>query len=393
MFDVVHLDLSSQWHTPTLGQLAELLVFYDRVHIRAPLGRIGSLVPKDLPDLAFFRDLVEHRRIILTIDQLPLGEVAWELGLFQNMAGHRSDPDGAPDRFREAYPTYRSPVMTLRHGDPAYAKAYLADWERIMTAAWDPVQTQADYFERLIPEAREKMKLITDPAFLRTALEAYGESTSPSIRALLQKVEPRMFEVAGEPIAGLDAPGVSTAAEMFEFLSQSDGLLKMLQGKDDRDTFTSPDFDRWSHRLVADSLSRLGVREDIAAFQTSVLGRSTIAQAVDGEAHAFREIETLLDRREPFAAAVRNRPIDMSLAKAYFDEIGKTSWLTHGPGKVVRFSLVTGAGIATGALMTPVAGVVAGTALGAVDTFVVDKLIKGNACRAFVEGPLADFVT
>lgn len=34
MFEVVELDLSGQWHTPTLGEIAELLVFYDRVDLK-----------------------------------------------------------------------------------------------------------------------------------------------------------------------------------------------------------------------------------------------------------------------------------------------------------------------------------------------------------------------
>lgn len=392
MFDVVDLNLAGQWHTPSLGELAELLIFYDRVHIRAPLGRIGDLAPKALDDMAYFRELVEGRRIIVTIDQLPLGEVAWELGLFENPLGMRASTRGARQRLREAFPPDRPAPLTPRHyADKAYGLAWSAEWERLMEKAWEPVQTQPDYFDSLIANAEAKMKLIAEPGFLGAALEAFGATASPTMQALLSNVRPVRRRFEGHPITGLKAPGVGTSAEMFEFLSQADVLLDTIDGREGRDAYTSPDFDRWSRQLVAGSLKRVGVREDISAFQTSVLGRSTIAATIDSEARRFRDIAPLLDKREPFAKAVRNRPVDESLVKAYFEEIQNTSWLTHGPGKVVRFSLFT----AAGAALTPITGpggLAAGAALGAIDAFVVDKLIKGNACRAFVEGTLAPFV-
>jgi len=58
MFDVARLNLAGQWHKPSLGLLAELLVFYDWVDIRSPVGRLGGLLPNEIDDLRLFRELV-----------------------------------------------------------------------------------------------------------------------------------------------------------------------------------------------------------------------------------------------------------------------------------------------------------------------------------------------
>lgn len=180
---------------------------------------------------------------------------------------------------------------------------------------------------------------------------------------------------------------------MLEFLSQADVLLDNVNGHEGVDDCTFPAFDRWTRLLLAGSLRRVGVRDELEAFQTSVLGASSVASTVDRAARSFREIEPLLAAREPLARTVRGRPPDKSLTQAYFAEIQKTSWIRHGPGKAVRFSVIAGAGLATGLLLSPVGGAAVGVAVNALDSFVLDKIIKGNACRSFVEGELRPFVS
>lgn len=389
MFDVVELNLSGLWHTPTLGELGELLVFYDRVHIRAPLGRLGDLLPADLDDLIFFRELVEARRIIVTIDQLPLGEVAWELGLFENFLGVRASPRGARARMMDAYP--EDLPAPRRRGDAAAQAAWAAEWERLISKVWESSRNRADYLDGLIANARRKTALIAEPSFLTAALAAFGQGEDPETQAMLRTIEPRQARFEGQPITGFKSPGIYSAAMLLEFLSQADVLLDTVDGQAGRDAYTSPKFDRWSRSLVAGAVERLGVGRDIDAFQTSVLGTSSISGVIDAGERRFRDLAGLLDKREPFAKAVRNQPVDQSLVTSYFKEIENASWFTHGPGKIVRFSVFSAAGLALAPITGP-AGPAAGVALGAIDAFVVDKLVKGNACRAFVDQTLKPFV-
>lgn len=145
--------------------------------------------------------------------------------------------------------------------------------------------------------------------------------------------------------------------------------------------------------MVYSSLARAKPLQDIEAFQLSVTGKSTVAAVIDNGAKRFEQVEHLLEAREPYARIVRGKSPEQTLAQAYFEEIGRVSWLSHGPGKAVRFALFTGAGLATGAVLSPLVGAAVGVGLGILDSFVLDNVIKGNACRSFVETKLTPFVS
>lgn len=392
MFDLVRLNLAGQWHTPSLGELAELLVFYDQVEVRAPVARLGELVPRDIDEARFFRELVEQRKITILIDQTPLGEVALEMGLFGDQLGNRVDPNETRLRLREAYRESSPPLTHLVDANAQYARAWVGEWDRIMSMAVNPVTRDADYVDKLIANAEHKLALVSDPNFLSTALAAFATEFGRDTRRMLLDMTTREAEFDGRPVVGFNTKWFATSATMLEFLSQADILLDNIDGQEGIDDFTFPAFDRWTGQLIAGSLTRVGVRDELDAFQTSVLGASTIAAAIDRNARSFLDIKQLLVAREPFAKAVRGRPVDTSLTEAYFEEIQKTSWITQGPGKVVRFSLFSGASILSGALLTPIVGTAVGLGLGLLDSFVVDRLVKGNACRSFVEEGLQPFV-
>lgn len=391
MFDVITLDMARLWHTPSLGELAELLLFYDRVDIRTPYGRLGQLIPRDADNGEVFLRLIDRGKIRVAIDQLPLGEVALELGLMSSAMG-AMEAANARARFAAAYPDAVSPpsFMQLSSMD-AETRRLLRQWELLMERVERPTSDPA-YLDRVIENACAKLTLIADPAFLPDALAAYTGPQSASMRAAFNNTVTRPVEIEGQPTMALDISGPGAPAKMLAFLSQADALLDSIRSDSRDDAYASPDVDKWTHGFVEQRLRAAGPRQQIEAFQTAVLGGSGVAQAVDANARAFRDVEKLLESREPFARAVRGRPIETSLIQAYFDEIKNVSWFAHGTGKVVRYSAFTGASLAAGALLTPLGGAATGAALGALDYFVIDNLVKGNACRAFVEGPLTTFV-
>ena len=396
MFDQVELNLAGQWYTPTLGEIAELLVFYDRVHLIAPLGRLGGLVPWELDDLRLLRELVERNRIHVTIDQLPLGEVAWEMGLFQNPFGDRADPSEARDRMQEAYPQVKTPpskgMVTIDSVQGrARAAAWQEEWEKIAARSWDRLRTESNYLDAVIANARRKLSLITEPGFLDEAFKSYG-GESASTLAMLANIKPIDLEFEGQAVRGFESPQMGASAALYEFLSQADWMIDTIDCHPEHDSYTSADYDRWTQDLVATSLRRAGAREDVNSLQTAILGSSSVAKAIDSGRRRFVEIEPLLEAREPFAKAVRNRKADQSLAEAYFEELNHTSWITHGPGRILRFSAFTGVAVVAGLTLTPLTGAAVGASLNSFDYFVLDRILKSNACRKFVEGPLQTFV-
>ncbi|KTT71304.1 hypothetical protein [Sphingomonas sanguinis] len=390
MFDIVRLDLARQWFTPSLATVAELLVFYDVVSIRAPWGRLDDLVQVPADDMRLFRRLVDDGRIILELDQMPLGEVAYELGLFQNGMALRSDPDEAEESIRNAFAV--APVAGynpyLQQGEET--RRFYADWQEVISKVHNPGR-QPGHARALVDRAIDRMNMIADPAFIDVALPAYGGASTAGVRKMLASVALAEFEVGGRQVRGFDAPAFGASAELLEFLSQADELLDVMVGAT-RDNFTAPTFEAWTHSVASRSVGRAGVGADIDAFTTSVLGRSGVAAAIESGAKSFRDIEELLERREPFAKVLRGRDDDTSLAKAYFEEVGNVSWLAHGPGRGVRFTAFAAAAAIAGLALTPVAGVAVATGLSAIDYFVVDALIKGNGCRTFIESDVAEFV-
>lgn len=392
VFDVVSFDISRNWHTPTLGELAELLVFYDHVDLRIPVSRLHTLVPYDLPGMAFFRQLVQSRRLRITIDQLPLGEVALDLGLISGRFGP-ADPAGALERFAQAYPQRIEPPLNLSllsSMSKADKATWVGDWDVMIGRCHVLGRGGAAEFDGLLDNARQKMDLISDPAFLSVALRAYGELQSKRMAGLLSAAQVSEIEVFGRTFKRLDADG-ETSADLLEFLSQADMLLDAVQGADKTDNYTVPAVDQWAQAVLRASWDRTPVRADLEGFRTTVTGGSNISTAIDTEIRQFHELEELLDAREPFAKAIRDRAPDASLAQAYFEEVSNKSWINSGPGKLIRFTFFSGAGLAVGAALSPLAGGLVGLGLGALDNFVVDSLLKGNACRTFVEDKLKPF--
>ena len=95
---------------------------------------------------------------------------------------------------------------------------------------------------------------------------------------------------------------------------------------------------------------------------------------------------------ERFKSWLAKQDIDSDLIKEYYKEITKNSPLDHLPGKSVRWSIFTGLGIASDALVGGGIGTLAGVSLSVLDAFVLDKLIKGWKPNQFVEENLEKLI-
>jgi len=79
---------------------------------------------------------------------------------------------------------------------------------------------------------------------------------------------------------------------------------------------------------------------------------------------------------------------EVHIVRAYYQETVKESWVEKLPGKSTRWSIFTGIGLGLDALGASGLGTAAGVAESAVDSFVLDKLIKGWKPHQFVEKDL-----
>ena len=113
-----------------------------------------------------------------------------------------------------------------------------------------------------------------------------------------------------------------------------------------------------------------------------------IREAVNSGAVPFSSVVRLLDSADKFRHWLHQQPLDANIVRAYYQETVKESWVEKLPGKSTRWSIFTGIGLGLDALCAGGLGTAAGVAASAVDSFVLDKLIKGWKPHQFVEKDL-----
>lgn len=113
---------------------------------------------------------------------------------------------------------------------------------------------------------------------------------------------------------------------------------------------------------------------DIDLFQTVHLEGRNLRDVINSGERTFGEFLDLLDEARKFKEWLKDASPEAGLLTEYHRAVTKTSWLEKLPSKSTRFTLMTGAGVLIDALTT--GGLVTtfgGLALGAADTFLVDK--------------------
>ena len=171
---------------------------------------------------------------------------------------------------------------------------------------------------------------------------------------------------------------------------------KMLENAADADAelAVSPVYSRLTS-LKLESVIRRRQRSanNIAAFQDLVFddGRS-IADSINRNAKRLKDVLPVLMRAQKFREWLRTRQPDADLVKEYFRAVTSESWIDKLPNKFMRWSVFTGAGIALDALGAGGIGTAAGVALGAADTFLIDRIVKGWKPDRFVNASLKEFV-
>lgn len=125
---------------------------------------------------------------------------------------------------------------------------------------------------------------------------------------------------------------------------------------------------------------------DIGLFQEVLLGEAhALREAITSGSRTFSDFLPVLERAARFKQWAADINPDEKLIKEYYASITKDSWISKLPTKLVRYLLTSAAGFALGA--------VPGLAMGALDTFLVDRIFRGWRPNHFVEGPLKRFTS
>jgi hypothetical protein len=129
--------------------------------------------------------------------------------------------------------------------------------------------------------------------------------------------------------------------------------------------------------------------EQVQQFIGLILGNGrAIREAVNSGEVRFSSILKLLDNSDRFRGWIADQPADASLLTAFYDEITKDSWVDKLPPKTIRFSIFTALGYTIDVVGAGGLGTLASLGVNAVDSFLVDRLIKGWKPHQFVNKSL-----
>jgi hypothetical protein len=132
---------------------------------------------------------------------------------------------------------------------------------------------------------------------------------------------------------------------------------------------------------------------DIDLFQERILPDGCkIREAINSGDVSFQQFLIVLSAARKFKQWLHGLNPDESLLSEYLSELKQTPWIASLPGKTFRWITTAGLGLAFTAISNPVVGGALTVGLGAADTFLVERLLKGWRPDQFVEGPLSAVV-
>lgn len=134
-------------------------------------------------------------------------------------------------------------------------------------------------------------------------------------------------------------------------------------------------------------------RETLSNF-TGFLFRDAkaIREAINSGHIDLDELLAVLRKSKRFKEWIVNVRPDANLIQSYYEEVTKKTILDRLPGKSMRWTLFTGLGLTADAIATGGIGTMAGVALGALDTFYIDKLISGWKPDQFIENDVRKLI-
>lgn len=191
---------------------------------------------------------------------------------------------------------------------------------------------------------------------------------------------------------GIDDAKITPQSLLTDLLEARAGLHLSAHFQSDLITTLAPS--RIMELRLNDLVQRqIKASDELQLFQRATLGNATsIREAINSGERSFDEFLDLLEHAAQFKEWISGQEPEQSLIKDYYSEVTAGTWAERLPGKTLRWSFFTGAGLLVDLLVPTGLGTATGVAIGAGDAFLLDKVIKGWKPNQFIEGPLQEFV-
>jgi hypothetical protein len=158
---------------------------------------------------------------------------------------------------------------------------------------------------------------------------------------------------------------------------------------------TDPVYGRIVQNRISEILRRTTASaEDRSVFHRLVFdGGRSVREAINSGRRNFKDLLVMLEKAEKFKKWLHTLEADEDLVREYFKEATSSTWIEKLPGKTMRWAVFTGLGVGIDALGAGGAGTAFGIGLGALDQFVLDKMLRGWKPNQFIDNTLQEFVS
>lgn len=371
-----------------LGVLAEALIFYGEVRVIANRSLLTALLRAATPEVLL--ELLEGGFLVLAYEADNVAIRTDNTGTPQEMhepvyfsMPHAELPELLPQILQELYG---------RSGKARRVGARLA--RRIEVLRHSPTLTD---------EARDEL---SEPHYVSASVESLLRSYVPGYRG------PFGFKVHREGAKLVVSSDIrfheanriyhQRIPPTHSSLSPAYLLAHLLSVKADLH-FAA----RFNSEIAIDDVNALIVRQHLghiletlqrsskaaASFQEFVFDDSrAVAEAMRSGAHNLKDLLPILPKAQRFKTWLRTDSAQRDIVKAYFREALEHTWVDTLPTKSVRWFLFSAAGFGLDAHGAGGLGTAAGIGLGALDTFVLDRILRGWKPNQFVDDHLREFV-
>ena len=399
MFERIVLRRSEDGQHPTLGDLAEAMLFYHHVHLVLDRSSLFTLVPaigiEQLTSLLRTKKVspVYCRDQIATQTQ-QIGALAHHHFITIEMAGRQEKPS-------QKYTTRDEIEEGLR-----YAKKYSGRMARKLAEQFldvVPVKrlSNADFLggkstslvEAATADMYDKHYLaeaigitlkftpgftgLSSPLALEVQPTHAGFTIFSNLSLTLQQTNDARAQLA-TPLGP-----VSVADLLTQILTaRSDMLVAAHYGSDFRTSLVGTSL---LHLRCDELLRRSAIHSgEISQFQQVIVNEGrALKEVIDSGERSFGEFLKLMEKGRLFQDWASNIHPDSSVVAEYFKESSRVGWVGSLPSKMIRFALGT---FADSLLQG------AGTAFSLADSFLIDKFAKGWRPNHFVDKRLKPFV-
>lgn len=416
MFERSIIDMSNEWYDVSLGDIAESLVFYDQIQIRAPGGRILDLLAtllyhdNNFRSLSLFLDLIVDEKIVLIVDNFPPGEVALQAQIILpkiSLAMLENDsvsPNLLGLECESSKPETKDNFIHL-----ALSQMW-ANYEELMKVVSDKVEKILSYVrceavdvytEDRMTRLIETMNMVNTNdnigpecvSFLRDFFVCFNGYSDHKFQELMSKTSIKVVDILGYECRAIAFDSIG-AGELIPAINHFQHIIDIGHNR-------IPIEDRYQSTMTKSLLVnqyqrsiRAGTNvDDCRVFQEIVVPGQRIADQINSGSKSFYDIGELIISRERFARTIRNKPSDESLAEWYFNEISSGILTKNSEQRLLRWGTFTAPGVLLDAFTTGGVGTAVGLTLSALDSLILDRCRENSGASIFVNSQLKPFLS